>query len=147
MDDKLTVASIYNRRTSESNVVNINISLSNKFKVKNYPFALIIQSSTENQIKLTIYPIKKDKIIKISLFGQNVSDKTIEMLSEIIKNYEIIHSSGLLIKKMKFFYECYLNLNPTDNEYKDLKGSLNKIRNIPLEVKIEEISLKSVKRL
>ena len=43
--------------------------------------------------------------------------------------------------------KCYLNLNPTDNEYKDLKGSLNKIRNIPLEVKIEEISLKSVKRL
>ena len=96
---------------------------------------------------MTIYPIKKEKIIKISLFGQNVSDNTIERLSEIIKNYEIIHSSGLLIKKMKFFYECYLNLNPTDNEYKDLKGSLNKIRNIPLEVKIEEISLKSVKRL
>jgi len=63
------------------------------------------------------------------------------------KNYEIIHSSGLLIKKMKIFYECYLNMNQTDNEYKDLKGSLNKIRNIPLEVKIEEISLKSVKRL
>ena len=48
---------------------------------------------------------------------------------------------------MKFFYECYFNLNPTDNEYKDLNGSLNKIRNIPLEVKLEEISLKSEKRL
>ena len=147
MDDKLTVASIYNRRSSESNIVNVDISLSNKFNVNDYPFALIIQSTTENQTKLTIYPIKKERIIKITLFGQNVSDNTSEMLSEIIKNYEIIHSSGLLIKKMKFFYECYLNLNPTDNEYKDLKGSLNKIRNIPLEVKIEDISLKNVRSL
>jgi len=64
MDDKLTVASIYNRRTSESNVVDINISLSNKFKVKDYPFALIIQSTTENQTKLTIYPIKKEILLK-----------------------------------------------------------------------------------
>ena len=63
MEDKLTVASIYNRRTSDSNEVNIKITLSNRFKVKDYPYALLIQSTTENQTKLTIYPIKKEKII------------------------------------------------------------------------------------
>ena len=81
MDDKLTVASIYNRKSSEKNILNVNISLSNRFNVNDYPFALIIQSTTENQTKLTIYPIKKERIIKITLFGQNVSDNTSEMLS------------------------------------------------------------------
>jgi len=79
MDDKLTVASIYNRKSSEKNILNVNISLSNKFNVNDYPFAF--QSTTENQTKLTIYPIKKERIIKITLFGQNVSDNTSEMLS------------------------------------------------------------------
>jgi hypothetical protein len=87
-------------------------------------------------------------VSQVSLFGQNVIDDIISILSRILKNYEIIHTSGLLIKKKKLFYECYLNLNLSDIKSKELKASLDKIKikKIFMEVKIEEISIEKSKK-
>ena len=84
-----------------------------------------------------------EKIIKLSLIGQDISDEMVEILSNILKKYEIIHSSGILKKKRDFFYEGYLNFNLSDAKSKDLKTSLDKIKNIFKGIKIEEIGLKN----
>ncbi|MHA1758049.1 MAG: hypothetical protein ACTSVV_14850, partial [Promethearchaeota archaeon] len=73
-------------------------------------------------------------------------DFMIEELSNILKKYEIIHTSGLLVKKKELNYECYLDLDFSNPKSKDLKSSLNKLKNILKEIIIEEISLKRFKK-
>ena len=138
-----TKAQIQKKAEIDDSTVSLDISIPQTIDLKNYPFLLIIQSTTENHIRLTIYPIAKEKIVKIILAGQDISDEVIEILSKILKKYEIIHSSGLLKKEKDFLYECYLNLSLSDAKSKDLKTSLDKIKNIFKEIKIEEIGLKN----
>ncbi len=147
-DKKLTSAYLKSRVLNSDILLNLNISISDKFGVRDYPYVLIIQSITKKRTRLTIYPTKKDRLLKISLFGQNISNDVISILSKILKNYKIIHTSGLLVKQKQLFYECYLNLNLSDDvKSKDLKTSLDKIRNIFKEVRIEEITLKKRENL
>ena len=138
-----TKAQIQKKAEIDDFTVSLDISIPQTIDLKNYPFLLIIQSTTENHIRLTIYPIAKEKIVKIILAGQDISDEVIEILSKILKKYEIIHSSGLLKKEKDFMYECYLNLSLSDAKSKDLKTSFDKIKNIFKEIKIEEIGLKN----
>jgi len=140
-DKYLTKAYIQRKVDADGSKINLNISIPNIVGLKNYPFLLIIQSTFKDHTKLTIYPIFRKKIIKLSLFGQNVSDEAINILSKILKRYEIIHSSGFLMKQQQLFYECYINLSLSDVKSKDLKASLDKIKNIFKEIKIEEIGL------
>ena len=121
----------------------VDISSSEIKTFDEFPFVLIIQSNIENSIKITIYPLNKDSIIKLSLYGIHISTKTMKNLSKILYNFPIIHSSGFLRIKNYFFYECYLNLNFKENKSEDLKISFDTIRNRFKEIKIEEISLKN----
>ena len=130
-----------NRKKSE---INLKISL-NEIENLDYPYFLIIQSTAASCTRLTLYPVNNDKILKLIISGSEVSDKGVEALSNILRNFEIIHTSGLLIKKQQLNYECYLNLTFSDTKYKDLKTSLNNIKNVFNEVIIEEISLKKTR--
>ena len=115
---------------------------------KKYPYSLIIQSFTEDLTKLTIYPVNKKKILKIIVRGQNVSKEDIEIFSEYLRYFDIIHTSGLVFQHNQLFYECYLNLSLEELESfkcKDLKTSLEKIKKLFKDLKIEEIRLKKDK--
>ncbi|MFX1443042.1 MAG: hypothetical protein ACFFHV_06480 [Promethearchaeota archaeon] len=140
-DRSLTKAYIQRRENTDVSKISLNILIPSMVGLKKSPFLLIIQSTSKDCAKLTIYPVYRKKIIKLSLSGQKVSDQVIHILSKILKRYEIIHSSGFLMKHKQLFYECYLNLNLSDAKSKDLKTSLDKIKNIFKEIKIEEISL------
>ena len=91
--------------------------------------------------KGVIYPIKKEKVLKVTLTGLKPIDEHIENFSMKLHEYEIIHSSGLVLVKGKIFFECYLNLSLGDEKYKDLKTLLDKNKNKFKDIKIEEISL------
>lgn len=122
--------------------LNLNISFLNVSGSKEFPFMLVVKSATEECIRLTIYPIEKEKIIKMLFTGIEVTENFIEILSKILEEIKIIHTSGLLKKGESFNYECYLNLNKSDIKYKDLIASIAKIRYIFKEIIIDEIGLK-----
>ena len=84
--------------------------------------------------------------MRLSLYGSNISDEAINRLSKILRRYEIIHNSGFLVKQKQFYYECYFNLSLSDVKSKDLKTSLDKIKNIFKEIKIEQVSLNNNKK-
>lgn len=105
------------------------------------PYLLIIQSNTENYVKLTIYPIQHQKIIKLTLKGVNVLYKDIEILSKKLQKYNIIHTTGLVSKSKNVIYECYIDLRKIDTKYNELEKSLEKIKSIFKDIKIEELSL------
>ncbi|MHA1488601.1 MAG: hypothetical protein ACTSRI_02970 [Promethearchaeota archaeon] len=137
----LTEANIQNN--SDPTKIFFNISTSKLKGSREWPYLLIIKSTTEHFIKITLYPIKKEKILKISLSGINMADDIFIYISKTFKNYDIIHTSGLCIdtEKNQLLYECYLNLNLSEKRSELLKNSLNKIRNMFKDVIIEEIAL------
>ena len=135
----LTNANI--QRINDVSKTNLNISLIDIKDLENYPFLLIVQSTIENSIKLSIYPIKKEKIIKLTFSGFSFSDDIFDKISKILQKIEIIHTSGVLLIAKQLFYELYLNLSLAETVAMDLKSSLEKIKNIFKEIKIEEIAL------
>ncbi|MFX1366606.1 MAG: hypothetical protein ACFFCE_00085 [Promethearchaeota archaeon] len=140
---KLTEA--YIQRINDFPTTELQISLLGIKDPDNYPYLLIIQSTIENSIKLSIYPLNKEKILKITFSGFDFSNKNINDISKILQKYQLIHTTGVLLIEKKLFYECYLNLSLNDTKTKELNVSLNKIKNIFKEIKIEEIGLKKAK--
>ncbi|MFX1303325.1 MAG: hypothetical protein ACFFBV_08465 [Promethearchaeota archaeon] len=136
----------YIQRTNDISEAILKISLLDIKNMENYPFLLIIQSTIENSIKISVYPIKNDKIIKITFTGFNFSNEIFDKISKVLQNFQVIHTSGVLLITKQLFYECYLNLSLAEIKGKDLKESLEKIKNIFKEIKIEEIQLEKSKQ-
>ena len=141
----IILTNAYIQNNEDSTNINLNFSSSGKKNLKKYPYLLVIQSIQEDFIRLTIYPVKIKNLIKVSLCGLKISDETNMIslsLAKTLQNFEIIHTSGLLKKGNKLYFECYLNLSLSDVKTRVLKAALNKIKNIFKDIRIEEIGLK-----
>ncbi|MEE9377203.1 MAG: hypothetical protein V3V33_04115 [Candidatus Lokiarchaeia archaeon] len=137
---KLTEA--YVQRNFDLPETKLKISLLDIRDPEKYPFLLIVQSTIEKSIKLSIYPLKNEKIVKVTFSDFNFSNEIFDEISKILQNYQVIHTSGVLLIENQLFYECYLNLSLGETKTNVLNVSLNKIKNIFKEIKIEEIGLK-----
>ncbi|MEJ2293723.1 MAG: hypothetical protein P8Y23_03050 [Candidatus Lokiarchaeota archaeon] len=115
-------------------------TLKSKFNI--YPYILIVQLLTKTFAKLTIYPLNRDRVLKIIFRGFDIQNKNVEIFINQLKNFGIIHTSGITILGKKFYYECYLEKWFDDEDYKDLKNVLDKIKNVFEDIKIEEIYIK-----
>ena len=141
----IILTNAYIQNNEDSTNINLDFSSSSKKNLKKYPYLLVVQSIQEEFIRLTIYPVKIKNLIKVSLYGLKISDETNKIylsLAKTLQKFEIIHTSGLLIKENKLYYECYLNLSLSDVKTRVLKAALNKIKNIFKDIIIEEIGLK-----
>lgn len=140
----ISLTKAYIQNIDDPTNVNLNISISDKRHLKDNPYLLVIQTNQENRARLTIYPVKVKSLIKVSLFGLKTSDNSTSYLSlsKTFQEFNIIHTSGLIIKGNELYYECYLNLSLSDIKTKVLKVALNKIKNIFKDISIEEICLK-----
>ncbi|TFF95852.1 MAG: hypothetical protein EU544_01860 [Promethearchaeota archaeon] len=136
------LTSAYIKKNKRGSHLKLDISFPQIEKIQDKSYFLVIQSTSPKCSRVTIYPLKKKQILKLSITGTDISETSIERLSDILKDYEIIHTSGLLIKKKELNFECYLNLNFQDPKSKDLKIALNNLRNIFKLINIEEIGLK-----
>ena len=143
--DKLNVTDAYIQQSEGVLNINLEDSLSKFEDLKSYDNLLVIQSSIENSVKLSIYPIKKGKVIKLTLYGIKLSKKILKEISKLLQKFQVIHTSGFLKIEKNIYYECYLNLSISDNKNKSLNASLEKIKNIFKEIKIEEVRLKNSK--
>jgi predicted SpoU family rRNA methylase len=143
--DSLNITDAYVQQLEDFLNTNLKISLSKFDNLEAYDNLLIIQSTIENSIKLSIYPIKKGKVIKITLYGLKLSKKILKEISKILHKFQVIHSSGFLKIKNYIYFECYLNLSLSESKNKSLNASLNKIKNIFKEIKIEEVRIKNNK--
>ena len=143
--DSINITDAYVQQLEDFMNTNLEISLSKFENLKSYENLLVIQSAIENSIKLSIYPIKKGKVIKISLFGLKLSKKILKEISKILQKFQVIHTSGFLKIKNRIYFECYLNLSISESKNKSLKTSLDKIKNIFKEIKIEKVRNKNSK--
>ena len=137
-DTNLTSAQI--KEISSSQTTNIELSLTHIDNIENYNFLLIIRSETSRYTKITIYPIKKQKIVKLTLRGLKKIDEFSEVFSKRLQEYGIIHSTGLVMIDGLLFIECYLNLSLNEEKYKDLIFFLDKNKKNIKDIQIMEIS-------
>jgi hypothetical protein len=123
---------------------NIELSLTHIDNLENYDYLLIIRSKTNKYTRITIYPIKKQKIIKLALRGIKKIDDYTETLLKKLQEYSIIHSTGLVLIDGLLFFECYLNISLNEEKYAELKFFLDKNKNKSniKDIQIMEISLK-----
>ncbi|MBD3193780.1 MAG: hypothetical protein GF317_01905 [Candidatus Lokiarchaeota archaeon] len=109
-----------------------------------YKNILIIKSMNPKYIRLTLYPIKRDNITKVTIIDNKNSEIKIQKIMNSFKEYEIIHTSGLTYKSNKIIYECYFNLDMFDFKDKELSNFKKLINNINKKLKdiiVEEISI------
>ena len=132
----------YIQEISQINNIKLNFSLSDYKNFEMNPYILIIKSFKDNCARFTLYPISSNDLVKICLIGANLQGNIIENLSIIFQDFEIIHTTGLIMKGNELYYECYLNLSLTDIKIKALKTSLDKLKNKFRRIEIEKISLK-----
>jgi len=138
-NSKITSAQI--KKIGKSSELGIATSLSHIKEIENYRYLLIIKSETTRYAKFIVYPINKDKVLKVILTGLTQIDEHIEIFSRKLQKYSIIHSSGLVLISGKINFECYLDLSLDDEKYKDLKILLDKNKSKFKDIKLEELSL------
>ena len=143
--DEFSLTKAYIQRVSDFKKSNFEIQVINIKDLSKFPFLLVIQSVVEHYIKLLIYPLSEEKITKVSLSNFNFSHENFEELSIILREYNVIHTSGIVLIEKRFFYECYLLMSKNEEKSKNLKASFNKIKNKFDEIKIEEIILSKQK--
>lgn len=129
----------YIHRISQLSDNYLKFSLEDIKNLEDYPFLLIIHSTIENSIKISIYPLKKDKIIKVTFSSMDFSEEIYELITKILQNFQVIHTSGVLLIGKQLYYECYLNLSLAEKKVVKLKNSLDQVKNIFKKIKIEEI--------
>ncbi|MFW9973129.1 MAG: hypothetical protein ACFFDF_23300 [Candidatus Odinarchaeota archaeon] len=129
------------QRINDVSKTTLKVSLLDLRNLKDNPFLLIVQSTIENSIKVSIYPLKKDKIIKLIFSTFTFSNEIFDRITDVLQNFQVIHTSGVLLIEKQVYYECYLNLSLDEAKSMGLNGSLNKIKNIFTQIKIEEIEL------
>ena len=128
-------------KIGESSDLEITTSLTHIDGIKNYKHVLVIKSETTHYAKFTVYPIKNEKLLKVTLIGLTQIDENIEIFSRELQKYNIIHSSGLVLLDRKIYFECYLDLALDDEKSKDLKIFLDKNKSKFKDIRIEELSL------
>ncbi len=143
--NEINLTNAYVQRVKDFKKSKFKVPILDTKDLDQFPFILIIQSVIENNIKLSIYPLKEGKITKVSLSGFNLSDENFQDLSSILRECKVIHTSGVILIHQRLFYECYLIVSENEEKSKDLKTSFNKIKNIE-EIKIEEIVLQKHKK-
>jgi hypothetical protein len=143
MTEDLTIAQVLELE----NLKNLKITnfLEDELKLmKDSKYILIIKLRAPNCIKLTLYPVRNKKIAKLTISGEEFTSKQINEIIKIVKNLNIIHTSGLTSKDEKFFYECYLDLNldkAEDFYVKNFEKSIKKLRKLRKNITIEEIGI------
>ncbi len=124
----------------------LKVPLSHFKQLDEYPYILVIKSITVDFIKITLYPLKKKRIIKISIRGKNVPKEEVLLILNKLQSYEIVHSSGLCYdSNNQLLYECYLNIDFSTSNVNILQKLLNQYEKNFESILIDEITLKKRK--
>ncbi|TFF98872.1 MAG: hypothetical protein EU547_00235 [Promethearchaeota archaeon] len=111
-----------------------------------FKYILIIESLSPRCLKLSIYPINEENVAKFTFYGRNIpheeksSEEKISQIIKLLSQFKVIHTSGLIIKKEKTFFECYLNINLSNIKNSIIHRIKRFANSLNLEVNIEKIN-------
>ncbi|MFX1276006.1 MAG: hypothetical protein ACFFAT_13245 [Promethearchaeota archaeon] len=118
------------------------LSFSEIQKFQQFRYLLIIKSFTDKSIRITLYPLKNKDVIKLNIQDSDMFEDIFYKLTDFLKNYEIIHNSGLIEFNNYFIFECYLKLDLESPEINQIEKFLDNIKNSTTLFSIEKIKFK-----
>jgi len=74
----------------------------------NLSYYLVIYSVHKEYTKIFIYPLDSSLVLKLILSGKNINSESINKIINVLKNFKILHSSGIVSVNDKFLYEVYI---------------------------------------
>ncbi len=127
MNEKKQLTTAFLKKINDDFSLKIDISKSTLQSLKNKSSILIIRTISKKFIKYMVYPVQNDTVIKITTYGINFSSENTLKIFEILKKFNIIHTSGVSLKKDEIIQEIYLNPKEIDQsilekEIKDIEG-------------------------
>lgn len=127
MNEKKQLTTAFLKKINDDFSLKIDISKSTLQSLKNKSSILIIRTISKKFIKYLVYPVQNDTVIKITTYGINFSSENTLKIFEILKKFNIIHTSGVSLKKDEIIQEIYLNPKEIDQsilekEIKDIEG-------------------------
>ena len=136
--------------TTKAQIKKIKKSLLKKFSLtfsevqKFHPFTylLIIKSLTKKSIRITLYPLDTRDVIKLTINTPNEHENMFLKVSEFLKKYEIIHTSGLIEIDKNLLFECYLKGNLKTPQINKLEFFVDSIKSPSTLLDIEKIKFK-----
>lgn len=127
MSEKKQLTTAFLKKINDDFSLKIDISKSTLQSFKKKSKILIIRTTSKKFIKYMVYPVQNDTVIKITIYGINFSSENTLKIFEILKKFNIIHTSGVSLKKDEIIQEIYLNPKEIDQsilekEIKDIEG-------------------------
>lgn len=118
-----------------------------KAEITDTPYYLLIFISREDSIKISCFPTKENRIIKILIklieFSPDLVKGISTVLGELNLSRDILHTTGICYELEKCFYETYLlgdTLKSGALSADDIKESFLAIDKV-VDVEIENISI------
>ena len=111
--NKATTTNAQIKKIKKSLLRKFSLSYSEAQRFQSFDYLLIIKSLSKISIRITLYPLKTRNVLKLTINAPNDHDEMFLKISEFLKNYEIIHASGLIEINTNLLLECYIKGRPS----------------------------------
>jgi 2-C-methyl-D-erythritol 4-phosphate cytidylyltransferase len=114
---------------------------SNIFKSSNAKFFLIIYVDGKQFVKMHIYPLVENTVIKVIIEGDQISNDVLNALTNLASKMDVIHTSGFTFVQDHLIYELYIAKTIADQQLKEVQHEMMRLKAID-RVSLEEITPK-----
>jgi len=140
--NKATTTNAQIKKIKKSLLRKFSLSYSEAQRFHSFDYLLIIKSLSKISIRITLYPLKTRNVLKLTINAPNDHDEMFLKISEFLKNYEIIHASGLIEINTNLLLECYIKGRLNTQELNQLDDFLDNIKTSKTFLNIEKIKFK-----
>ena len=140
--NKATTTNAQIKKIKKSLLRKFSLSYSEAQRFQSFDYLLIIKSLSKISIRITLYPLKTRNVLKLTINAPNDHDEMFLKISEFLKNYEIIHASGLIEINTNLLLECYIKGRLNTQELNQLDDFLDDIKTSKTFLNIEKIKFK-----
>jgi hypothetical protein len=114
---------------------------SNIFKSSNANFFLIVYVDGKRFVKMHIYPITENAVIKVTIEGDQITDDVLIALSSLASRMNVIHTSGFVFVQEHLIFEMYLAKTVAFQKFEEVQHEMKQLKSIN-RVSVEEINPK-----
>jgi len=139
----LTYAEIYDRKKFRKflGFSSLSTVFTNILKSSNANFFLIIYVDGKQFVKIHVYPVAENAVIKVIIEGDEIFNDVLIALSNLASRMSVIHTSGFVFLQNHMIYEMYLAKTDAFQKFEEVQQELMKLKAID-RVSLEEIDPK-----
>lgn len=137
----LTYAEIHNRKDMQRNFhfLHHTAVFSGILSDSDAPYFLLVSVNGKRFVKMSIYPLREDVVIKLIIEGEAITEAVLETISKFGTQMDIVHSSGLTFTNNHMIYEMYVAKTKTTQQFEEIRQDMMALPTVD-NVSLEEIT-------